>query len=65
MDEKETMPADYPACKHNQYIVCDPNTRCCGNCGWDPDVAAARLKRICKEKHLQNPYEKPKQVKSS
>lgn len=65
MDENETLPADYPVCKNNKYVVCDPNNRCCGICGWDPEVAMARLNRICRVKHLQNPYEKSKQVKNS
>lgn len=36
-------------CRFNNGVMCNPNGRTCQKCGWDPKVAAARLRRIRKE----------------
>ena len=41
------MPSDdiIPRCRFNRVIECRDQTKC-SRCGWDPEVAEARLARI-------------------
>ena len=39
------MNHNYPDCKFNVGVACDPDKRPCNICGWNPDVAKARLKK--------------------
>lgn len=43
------------SCKFNEGVDCFPLGRKCERCGWNPVVAQARLKKICKEKGLTMP----------
>ena len=49
------------SCKYNEGVVCSPTNRTCGTCGWNPDVAKARLEEFCKKLGIAAPVIKPKQ----
>ena len=46
-----------PTCPHNDGVVCSGDSPC-DHCGWKPDVAKARLERICKKLGIQVPEQK-------
>lgn len=53
--EEITMSKDNNTCPYNTAVICGPRDwenktakRECNACSWNPDVAEARLKRICK-----------------
>lgn len=33
-------------CPYEESAYCDPKERCCDVCGWNPEVAAARMAKI-------------------
>ena len=39
-------------CCYNSGVECQPKDRECQTCGWNPDVAAERMRRIKKERKL-------------
>lgn len=56
--DKEPNQADFPACRYNPGVCCNPTMRNCDECGWNPEVANARLKRFCIAHKMQLPEEK-------
>lgn len=58
MENNETKRADFPACRYNPGVVCFPGERKCSGCGWNPDVAKARLNRFCSTQKIQITQEK-------
>ena len=34
-------------CEYNTGVACDPKTKDCSKCGWNPAVAKARLDKFC------------------
>ena len=35
-----------PTCTHNNEVICELKEKPCATCGWNPEVAKARLERI-------------------
>lgn len=46
---------DIFACPNNSAVSCHPSARNCAACGWNPDVAKARLEKICRKLGIQVP----------
>lgn len=46
MNENQTTESNEPVCIYNPAIICSPRCRNCESCGWNPQVAKARLKKI-------------------
>lgn len=47
-----------PTCPYNDGVTCDPAERNCACCGFDPDVAKARLTKICRKLGIPVPDQK-------
>ena len=45
-------------CPYNEACSCDPKKRRCNRCGWNPDVAKARLEKTCYKRGVQVPQTK-------
>ena len=58
MKTYEKKKIDPPECRYNPGVVCLPGERDCDGCGWDPDVAKARLNLFCSANRTQIPHEK-------
>lgn len=43
--DKYYSAARFQVCKYNEGVVC--NKRECKNCGWNPEVAAAKKRAVC------------------
>ena len=41
----------FPDCQYNDGVACDPNTKDCSKCGWNPTVAQERLDKICQKRN--------------
>jgi hypothetical protein len=41
-------------CQYNEEVICDSNE--CYHCGWDPEVAKARLEDMTSQKLFRVPY---------
>ena len=48
------------SCTYNEGVVCHPTVRPCETCGWNPEVARARLEEFCKEMGIAVPVIEPK-----
>ena len=46
---------NYPACRFNEGVACDPKNQTCSKCGWNPEVAKVRLDCICKTMGIEVP----------
>lgn len=44
-------------CPNNGGVACNPKTRDCKKCGWNPEVAKARLAKIIKNQGVTLPKE--------
>lgn len=42
-------------CPYNEACSCDPKKRRCNRCGWNPNVAKARLEKTCHNRGVQVP----------
>lgn len=44
-----------PTCPNHKNVVCDPNNRFCDRCGWNDEVARARLEKFCNQHGISIP----------
>lgn len=56
MEHRFLKNPDAPTCPHNEGVVCWPSERICETCGWDPNVAEARLEKFCRIHHIPVPH---------
>ena len=42
--KRKRMKTNTDSCPHNEHLVCEVHN--CSQCGWNPEVAQARLERI-------------------
>lgn len=52
------MPYEKIGCPHNPAVGCYPHQKHCESCGWNPDVAKARLEAFCKKHGITLPEPK-------
>ena len=43
------------SCKYNEGVGCGPFNHKCEKCGWNPEVAKARLEKFCKKRGIVPP----------
>lgn len=55
---KKKKPDRIPDCPYLRDITCNPKTRNCVTCGWNPSVAEERLLNFCRAHGIEYP---PKQ----
>ena len=44
---------DKPDCPYQETVACDLSERRCNKCGWNPEVAEQRLKRMFRERRCE------------